>query len=515
MLSLIHHSFLTAFVLVLGLTLTGCADEHSGPSPVKIAELPDLPEAKKSATLPRQKELPPREITLALVGEVRGEIEPCGCPTLPFGGFERRATLLNRLRSQGPGPLFHIDAGDTLVKGFSTKREDKVRTRALEILRLSEMVGVDAWVVGPSDLVALSPRDLQRQAGPSRVSATWTDETGALLLKPSIILERDGLRLGVIGLSAAPPAESGLLMKDPTTATQEALSALPDDLDMVIAVGSIADNKAQDIAASVTGLTAVFTTRGVVYEEPRVTESGTVIIETPDRGRYLQVLHARLGSTSDAPLSLSPSPPTWRARLAATRRGEPDKLEEDGRGRNLGLVSTIPLSADLDQKSEITDRLDRYRDARLVAASERAAESEPHEIRYASSGGCVSCHSNEFARWALTDHAKAWLALVKRGETKNPECVSCHTTAFGEPGGLGELTMPNIRKFKGVQCEMCHGPLAGHPSDSRTQAHAVTEQKCLTCHDEANSPDFDYETYLRRASCQGGAPALVPRPHQE
>ena len=52
---------------------------------------------------------------------------------------------------------------------------------------------------------------------------------------------------------------------------------------------------------------------------------------------------------------------------------------------------------------------------------------------------------------------------MRRGETDNPECVGCHTTGYGEPGGLGELTESNVRRFKGVQCEECHGPMGGHP----------------------------------------------------
>ena len=131
---------------------------------------------------------------------------------------------------------------------------------------------------------------------------------------------------------------------------------------------------------------------------------------------------------------------------------------------------------------------------------------------YASSGACVNCHSDEFARWTLSGHARAWRALLERDATNNPECVACHSTGFGEPGGLGELTAKNIRKFKGVQCEECHGPMKGHPNDPRAKATPVTEQACLRCHDEANSPDFNYEHYLQQATCQGGSPSILPTP---
>ena len=37
-----------------------------------------------------------------------------------------------------------------LIKGFSTTRADDVKTRARETLKMSQMVGVDAWVPGSS-----------------------------------------------------------------------------------------------------------------------------------------------------------------------------------------------------------------------------------------------------------------------------------------------------------------------------------------------------------------------------
>ena len=66
-----------------------------------------------------------------------------------------------------------------------------------------------------------------------------------------------------------------------------------------------------------------------------------------------------------------------------------------------------------------------------------------------------------------------------------------------------------LRSFKGVQCESCHGPLRGHPEDGRVDAHAVTEATCVGCHDAANSPDFDFASYLRRATCQDTSVPVV------
>jgi hypothetical protein len=506
-----QNTFLTVFIALGCAVGSGCMEDVDQAPMIKAQDLPTLPEATSGEDLPRGIEQSTRDLTLAFVGEVRGELEPCGCPTLPFGGFERRHTQLDHLRKSGPGPLFHIDLGDMLVKGIATRRGDDLRSRADEMLRLSTIVGVDLWIPGPSDLVALDVGRLREARGPKRVSATWMDSGGTAIFPAFGVLERGGIRIGVIGLSAPPPTDSGLQHVDPVDATTATLPQLPSDLDWIIAAGSLSDDDAARVAR-VKGLSAVFTTRGASYESPALDRPNTPVIETPDRGRYIQVVYARLGSLPGAPLFLHPDPPTWRARLAAIRRGDTDTLNEVGRGRNIGLVNTIPLSADLDRGGAVSDRLRTYKAAQRIKAEKRAGVSDPHKPVYASSGACVNCHTKEFARWTLTGHARAWRSLVERKATDNPECVVCHSTAYGESGGLGKLSATNIRKFKGVQCEMCHGPMGGHPSNPQVQPETVTKATCIGCHDEANSPDFVFSKYLAQASCQGGAPALVPQP---
>lgn len=494
----------------------GCTPSESDPPDrVRTEDLPALPDPLIPAEFAQSSPKNAKNLTLAVVGEVRGELEPCGCPTLPFGGFERRDTLLKQLRDEGPGPLFHIDVGDMLIKGFATRRADDVRGRAKEMLRMSLLVGVDAWIPGSSDLMALPIEQMKTASGPVRVSATWRDPNGKTIFQPSIVLEKNGLRIGLIGLSAPPPDDSGVVGHDPIAAAQEALKTMPTDLDWIIGAGNIKDADALSLMDNVPGLSAFFGTQGEVYSDPPEANGRSPVIESPDRGRYLQVIHARLGTTAGEPLLLHPDRAEWRARLSAIRRQEADDLDKVGTGRNLGLVNTVPLSAELDQPGAVSDRLATYQEIRRTTAAKRAEQVTPHVQAYASSGACVNCHSDEFARWTLSGHARAWRALLERDATNNPECVACHSTGFGEPGGLGELSAKNIRKFKGVQCEECHGPMKGHPSDPRTKATPVTEQTCLRCHDEANSPDFVYARYLPQASCQGGAPSILPSPPEE
>jgi hypothetical protein len=402
--------------------------------------------------------------------------------------------------------LFHLDAGDLVMKGFATDRARDLKRRAATSMALSVDVGLDLWVPGPSDLLALGVEQLKAVTGPKRISATWEDANGNLLLPSTAVLEKQGIRLGVIGLSAPPPTQHANTIgsRDPITATRDGLNALPTDTDLNIVLGNISDEVAARIARQVKGIAAILTTRGGQYDEPTA-KHGPPIIEVPDRGRFVQMITVRVGTTPGTAIVLSPEARMWRDRpsLAA----ESTDFIEMGRGRNLGFATTIPLASDLDTSGPVLGRLNAFKQVSLKQAAARAAtKPKAADPYYASSGACVTCHSGEFARWSLTGHAKAWQSLLARGQEHNPECTSCHTTAWGEPSGLGTLSRTAVRKFKSVQCESCHGPMGGHPQDARVRPKPIQRSTCTGCHDPANSPNFDFDTYLAQASCQGGSP---------
>ena len=512
-----------AGLLLLAVACTG-SSERSDP-------LPTLPPAvERSSDAPRGEVRPVREARIALVGEVRGEIEPCGCPTLPFGGFERRARLLSELSKEGSSPVFQLDAGELLLKGQSTGAPDPDRVKLM--VDLQRQVGVMAWAPGPTDLRALGLAALVAEAaradGPRLVSANWVGADDKPVLPTGAVLERGGVRLGVIGLSAV-PTDRGLRDvvrgADPVASAIAALAALPADLDLVVALSNLSDAEADRVAASVPGLAAVLSVRGGAFDEPRAASAGAVpVIEAPDRGRYVQVIRMRLASGPGAPLVLQPPTREWRdldgmrrvdapsEEAQARRQAMEQRFEALGEGRNLAEATPMPLGEELGGEADIAAQVKAFHVDALEEAAAAAGTPTEAELGYGSSGACVNCHINEFARWAFSPHASAWEALIMRRATDDSDCVACHTTGFGQPGGLGELTSANLSKFKGVQCEACHGPMGGHPDDARVHPTPVSEARCRTCHDEANSPSFDYKSYLQRATCQGGAPEVTQPP---
>lgn len=537
-----------------GTPLVGCGPDAAPPPaapPPPISALPPLPADVAATPAPRGAERPARELTVALVGEVRGEIAPCGCPTLPYGGFTRRQRLLDQLRSRER--LVHLDAGELLLKGLSTDRDADRSARAQALLTLSREVGVDAWSPGPTDLLALGADGLRAAARradvPTMVSASWADATGQLLLPPATVVSRDGLQIGVIGVSAASSAPSlrALQTLPVDEAVARGLAALPaEGLDLVVVLGSVADDEADRIAGLSPRIGLVLTTRGRELDPPRQPGQDratpwpdrALVVEAADRGRYLALVRLRLGSDETAPLRLLPDEQQWkdlrtaRGQLALLESGAADAdparvaaardqlaareaaFAAVGAGRNLASVAQVPLAEDLDGPAAVAPTVARFQRESVQRATARAAAPPPPTTAaYAASSACISCHSAEFARWLGTSHAGAWQSLVGReGATENPECVGCHTTGFGEPGGFGALSPANLRRFKAVQCEACHGPMAGHPENPAVHARPMGPARCTGCHDPANSPGFDYDSYLRRATCQGGAPELMAPP---
>ena len=75
--------------------------------------LPPLPKPVEALDRQAAESREVRELSIALVGEVRGEIQPCGCPTVPYGGFARREVFLDQFQAE-KAPLFQLDAGEPM-----------------------------------------------------------------------------------------------------------------------------------------------------------------------------------------------------------------------------------------------------------------------------------------------------------------------------------------------------------------------------------------------------------------
>ena len=75
----------------------------------------------------------------------------------------------------------------------------------------------------------------------------------------------------------------------------------------------------------------------------------------------------------------------------------------------------------------------------------------------AQTGDCQSCHQEFVDTWRSGDHSKAVTDPVFQeaweAQGKQTTCLACHATGFDPATGLWDSGS--------VDCEACHGPIAG------------------------------------------------------
>jgi hypothetical protein len=126
-------------------------------------------------------------------------------------------------------------------------------------------------------------------------------------------------------------------------------------------------------------------------------------------------------------------------------------------------------------------------------------------VDYVGSDRCESCHPKEFATWSASPHAHALASLETRGAEAKADCLKCHTTGFGEPGGFAaDAAAGSHPDLARVGCESCHGSGAAHIEPEAKKIGTIISlgdkcdscvilQICGGCHDDANDPGFEFE----------------------
>jgi hypothetical protein len=115
---------------------------------------------------------------------------------------------------------------------------------------------------------------------------------------------------------------------------------------------------------------------------------------------------------------------------------------------------------------------------------------------FIGSENCKDCHLKEYMQYETTRHFHAMDSLLQVKRDFHPDCVRCHVTGFGYPSGYD--MKGRQAHVKQVGCESCHGPGGKHyknPSPDNI-LRKVRENRCEVCHDQENSPEFDYDEYL-------------------
>ncbi|MDP7111730.1 MAG: hypothetical protein QGH45_07195 [Myxococcota bacterium] len=232
-------------ILLIALTwLLGCGPaEPPEPLPPTIAELDAL---RATAPLPQGEPAP--RLTLAFTLGERGDLRPCACPDGVTGGFARRASFVDALRSE-IGSLVVVAGPESLAPAPGHEgAAGPERTGAL--LDLHRGGGTDVIALGAPDLAGLDFTDLPELVAASGLPmiATNLDARDGTELPVARVqlLEVGGRRIAVLSVldpTGGSLSRGGLIVTDPVEGIRAALAGLTEPPDAVVAFSDAAPRR--------------------------------------------------------------------------------------------------------------------------------------------------------------------------------------------------------------------------------------------------------------------------------
>jgi hypothetical protein len=120
---------------------------------------------------------------------------------------------------------------------------------------------------------------------------------------------------------------------------------------------------------------------------------------------------------------------------------------------------------------------------------------------YTGSEACRECHEEEYNRFkagAKKAYSYDHIKKLKKGLTDAEfrQCLECHTTGYGRPGGFrSEEETPHL---KDAGCEVCHGPGSLHAAsrDPQQIKGTLSIKDCETCHNSERVEAFRYKPMI-------------------
>lgn len=463
-----------------------------------------------------------------------GNIEPCSCNNRTTGGFPRRQTALNDLRSKHPN-LLTLDGGNSL---FSEDRKNtdpmffaQAKLKAVAVAEAFVKTKLDAMVFGEMDLFAGGDffLDVVKQTGLPIVAANVFDrESGKPYFEQYKIFDCDGLKVAVIGLIAtelhptvSEPNEEGSMMvnvnqkvtiiledrferrnikiEDPVKTAQDLMPEILSKAHVVIALTHLPPTTAQNLPSQVPGISFVVgrhvpTTRSTFVVDPT---TQTMMLAAPMNGLTLGVgrFTVRGGSLQFEDYSGVESADLMIATIQAMlddlkaryNTTDPESLamiddaaarKAFNQHRNLAYYTNIRDSANPTAKSNF-----KHYGIRLDGKEHGDDPEMIEHIRAYRAKLPTLYDPANTARAKMIEHADGMPQIVGA-----PVCASCHRpqTEFWRNTKHGQAwqTMVDYKVDYDLECILCHtvGFMMPGGFDRPDRVAGFQDVQCENCH---------------------------------
>ncbi len=492
--------------------------------------------------------------TIVAVTDWQATLKPCGCTVeSQNGGVERIARWLGALRANDDSVMV-VHAGSLLhdAEGLSLPgKAAQLAVRRQAFGQVLSQLGVAAVALSRWDLAQGGEAAAKAYAQAGYLALALTPHAAVPAAKASTLLRTaSGVAVGLIGVdatdgqddaarhAAVAAAVVGLrsqgadvtvaLCNQGLRAARRLARAVP-DLDVAV-VGGL-DERVEalhDVESEGDTLIVHAARHGAVVTALTLVPAGLKKGPWRPAGEFLAGAATELQARRQA---LAEHLDTARARATvATQRALPYyEAQLADLDRRIALAGTaagkplphgrlaafravaLPWSAPTDPAMAAV--VSAYDKAVAELADRDAAPPPPVEAgkpSYVGQTVCLACHAATATFAAKDAHAVAWKTLQDAGKTRDLDCVPCHVTGFGQPGGT---TLGHLGQLTSVQCEACHGPGSLHAAKPAKGAKSllapVADSTCTVCHTPQHAPRFAFDPYRAKLLVPGHGKPLV------
>lgn len=471
---------------------------------------------------PLLKDWPKPAVALVLSGEQHGYLEPCGCSETQSGGVSRRADLFRQLREDRKWPVTALDLGGTIKRNRLQSRFkfDAILASLKDMGYVGLGLGPEEIRFGVDDLLqkhtfATDPENPDSSLPFLAANVVFFDAPDLGTPAHTRVVSQGDVKIGVtsilgegMGKSLFPGgANADVTIKPPAEVLPKALEKLKtDEPDLLVLLSHASIEESKKLAEQFPDFDIVLTAGGPEDPDPKPQYVGdTLFLQVGHKGKYVGVV------------GFYPQDEKQRLRY--------ELVDLD----NQRFEDTPAMR---EHMRFYQDLLRINRDA-IFADLPKASAPSKSGSTFVGAAKCGECHTKAYAKWKTSKHAHAYESLSRgrKGQEANwisrvndTECLSCHVTGWHpqnvvryDSGFLSEEATPHL---VGQQCENCHGPGTRHAEveanwkadrksfDDDTRAERLDLQKeiritldvaknrvCYSCHDNDNSPHFQFEKY--------------------
>jgi hypothetical protein len=478
-------------------------------------------------------------VRLILLSTVAGAMEPCGCTKDQLGGVDHLAALLESQKAEAPHTLV-LGAGPLLFMNPKPKPDAVTQDgwKAEAIAQAARDMGLVAWTPGANDW-ALGAETLGKYRETAAAALLAANLTGAPGAQAAIVREVNGVKIGLVGV-ADPKDRSGAYPGGVNA--RPALEAMRAGIaevkrqgaQILVGVAALPRGEALRLADEIPELHVLALGKPSEMGEgndalkPPMILGNTVVIETANHLQSVSMLDLYVRDSGKAPLVFADAGGVAKAEelivLAGRIRELENRIYSWERDRTASEKDLADRKADLEKlraekakleaeqqqpvqgsffRYKAVEVRERYGSAKAVADrmldyykrvnahnKEAFKDRVPEppaagEAGYIGMDACTDCHDEERKVWDKTAHSHAYATLEEGFKQYNLDCVSCHVTGYGKPGGS---TVTHNAKLQSVQCEECHGPGSLHAKDPGKKGLIVLAPKPESCVSQCHHP---------------------------